>query len=165
MTKPQFDFSDENRGMARRALWLLRGNSPQRKIPDDMLPYDVAAFAGSDGFLLPLAQFALRRWWDAERDSPPELPSGPVRLHADACVAERKADELVRAALSSLESAAARWSAAMMARSDADEQLKGVVASDERGAPIGYNWRRPSLRSEDPPPRCESTTTTTGIRT
>ncbi|MGC4088727.1 MAG: hypothetical protein QM756_12680 [Polyangiaceae bacterium] len=118
MTKPRTEFSEENRLMARRALWLLRGGEPAQDVP--ALDLDaLMGFPGQDGRLVPLAHFAYQRHLDAQRDDPPPTASARVDMLAQACRRERQADELVRQVTTLLQKAAEAWGTAADLRAEA----------------------------------------------
>lgn len=141
MTKARVDFADENRDMARRALWLLRGNAPVRELPADLPLNELWTFTGEDRILVPLAAFGVQRHEDAQRDAPGKFPDEIHQSYADALIAERRVDETVREAVTALRKAETLWARAIQLRAVADESLK-FVASDPRILPIGAGLPR-----------------------
>lgn len=73
------------------------------------------------GLAAPLAHFAIIRYWDAARDAPPHTTLEPIgeltrlvgesrqrlRVHGDACLNEKQADEALRKAIVALQQAVA----------------------------------------------------------
>jgi len=134
MTKRETNFADEDSAMALRALWLLEGNSPTEEPPANLglERLHSYAFVNAEGFLPPLAHFGIARHDDATRDTPPssllqpEDGSNPEitaarqreRVQAEACVAEKQADEALRAAGVKLHRALEYWRSATEKRAE-----------------------------------------------
>lgn len=133
VTKPETDFGDDDRAMARRAAWLLNGHAPARELPPpDLEVGGFGRFVGEHGGLTPLAHFGTIRLEDAIRGqaAPPcttpkdvvEPPtSEPLRrnqMRAEACRREKRAIEQLREGELRIANALGDWLAASEARAD-----------------------------------------------
>jgi hypothetical protein len=130
VTKPETNFADDDRAMARRALWILEGHAPGREQPPvDLDMSRLYSRVGSDGFLTPLAHFALNRSLDARRAAPsvevkadalPEVAESQLHLQmqAEASVAEKKANVQLREGKLRVGNAIAHWREASDKRAD-----------------------------------------------
>jgi len=133
MTKPETDFHDDDRAMARRAAWLLNGHAPGREQPPP--DWDLGGFGrvvGKHGGLTPLAHFATIRLEDAIRghaDPPPTTPNDVVELptsepsrrnqmRAQACRLEKRTIEQLREGELRIANALSDWLEASGARAD-----------------------------------------------
>jgi hypothetical protein len=130
MTKRETNFADDDRAMARRALWLLDGNPPSGE-PAPTLDLDrLLSHQGEDGFLVPLARFGLTRHWDATSDKRPKFePQNELnptvarsqerlRIKAEACLDEKKAEEALRESGLGLQTALECWRRALERRAE-----------------------------------------------
>lgn len=134
MTKPETDFATDDRGMARRAAWLLEGHAPSREQPppdQDLTP--IYRAIGEHGFLKPLAHFAMIREHDAVRgtgasvdeqggDAEVDIEVGVsklrLRIQADAGVDEKRANQQLREAKLRVDKVVKHWLAASEKRAD-----------------------------------------------
>ncbi len=133
MTKPATDFSEEDLAMARRALWLLEGHEPgPEQPPPDLDLMRLYSMTGKNGFLPPLAHFALNRQTDATRAAPPaswaeskDEPNPKAAAgrqlrsaQAEASRLEKKANEQLREGKLRVDKATELWLGASEKRAD-----------------------------------------------
>jgi len=137
VTKPETDFVDDDREMARRAAWLLGGHPPGREqLPLDLDLNRIYGAVGADGLLKPLAHFAMTRTHDATRAAgnvpvrePQQGDQAIVtaavaesmlrsRMQAEASVDEKHANDQLREGRLHVRNAINHWLAASEKRAD-----------------------------------------------